>query len=120
MALSSFESDVVTLILYFVYLWFGLLALFIFSSCIIKSFYSFILFFAQYWLRCSISTEGMGLISVDRIEIVLWDVKAYIMIEGFGVSFFEPSANSFFRITVGKARVEYIHSTPSTPSDAVR
>ena len=120
MAPSSFESDLVTLILYFVYLWFGLLALFIFSSCIIKSVYSFILFIAQYWLRCSISTEGMGLISVDRMEIFLWDVKAYIIIESIGVSFFEPFSNSFFRITVGKARVEYIHSTPSMPSDAIR
>ncbi|KAI6650477.1 hypothetical protein LOD99_5914 [Oopsacas minuta] len=120
MTSNSLETDYVTLVLYFVYLWFGLLTLFIFSSCIIKSFYSFVIFISQYWLRCSITTEGLGLISVDRVEIFLWDTKTYIMIEEIGLSFLDPFTSSLLRITVGKTRVEYIHSVPPSSQEMIR
>ena len=120
MTLNSIDTDLVTFVLYLVYLWFGLLTLFIFSSCIIKSVYSFILFLAQYWLRCTILSDGLGLISVDRMEIFSWDTKAYVMIEGIGLSFFDPFSSSFLKISVGKTRIEYIHSLPATVKESVR
>ena len=120
MAHNSIDTDFVTIILYLVYLWFGLLTLFIFSSCIIKSVYSFLLFLAQYWVRCTIFSEGIGLISMDRMEIFSWDTKAYIMIEGIGLSFSDPFSSSFLKISVGKTRIEYIHSLPTTVKKSIR
>lgn len=117
MAKNALEGDFVTYMLYFVYLWFGLLTLFIFSSCIIKYFYSFLLFLAQYWLRAYIYTEGMGLLSLDKMELFFWDAKTYVCIEGIGIYFFDPFSNTFLRIGVDRTRVEYIHTLP--PPDTV-